>query len=210
MALFPGRPGFVLAGCNKERMVRMVQVRQWVPRAPFSMSKMCAMDRRGGAGDVGDVDSATRQHELTSWPDICRTWRVNASHGDVEDGAPNRGARPAGRAVLCGSSEKVWPPCSFLNKEPSKPTVWLPCSGHVQEQKRLPPRLANDSTRGLHGRHLLWGFMLRACLCGVRARVAAGSCNEANMTLRVVPACACAACVPMCSLHVPPVLPCSC
>ena len=113
-------------------------------------------------------------------------------------------------AAPCGSREKVWPPCSFLNKEPSKPTVWLPCSGHVQEQKRLPPRLANDSTRGLHGRHLLWGFMLRACLCGVRARVAAGSCNEANMTLRVVPACACAACVPMCSLHVPPVLPCSC
>ena len=33
--------------------VHMVQVRQWVPRAPFSMSKMCAMDRRGGAGDVG-------------------------------------------------------------------------------------------------------------------------------------------------------------
>ena len=41
----------------------------------------------------------------------------------------------------CGSGEKAWPPCSFLNKEPSKPTVWLPCSGHVQEQKRVegPP-----------------------------------------------------------------------
>ena len=37
---------------------------------------------------------------LTSWPDICRTWRVNASHGGVGDGAPNSGARPAGRAVL--------------------------------------------------------------------------------------------------------------
>ena len=83
-------------------------------------------------------------------------------------------------------------------------------SQDIQEQKRLPPCLANDSTSGLPGRRLLWGFMLRACLCGVRARVAAGSCNEANMTLRVVPACACAACVPMCSLHVPPVLPCSC
>ena len=83
-----------------------------------------------------------------------------------------------------GSNEKVWPPCSFSNKEPSKTTVWLPCSGHVQEQKRLPPRLANDSNRGLQGRRLLWGFMLRACLCGVRARVDAGSCNEAHMTLR--------------------------
>ena len=37
---------------------------------------------------------------LTSWPDICRTWRVNASHWGVGDGALNRGARPAGRAVL--------------------------------------------------------------------------------------------------------------
>ena len=80
----------------------------------------------------------------------------------------------------------------FEQRASSKPTVWLPCSGHVQEQKRLPPRLANDSTRGLHGRRLLWEFMLRACLCGVRARVAAGSCNEAHMTLR---ACLCRACM---------------
>ena len=101
-------------------------------------------------------------------------------------------------AAPCGSSEKVWPPCSFLNKEPSKPTVWLPCSGHVQEQKRLPPRLANDSTRGLHGRHLLWGFMLRACLCGVRARVDAGSCREANMTLSD---CLCHACLCLCCMR---------
>jgi hypothetical protein len=76
----------------------------------------------------------------------------------------------------------VWPPCSFLNKEPSKNTVWLPCSGHVQEQKRLPLRLANDSTRGLQGSRLPQGFMLRACLCGVRARVDAGSCREATVT----------------------------
>ena len=85
-------------------------------------------------------------------------------------------------AAPCGSGEKVWPPCSFLNKEPSKPTVWLPCSGHVQEQKRLPLRLANDSTRGLQGSRLPQGFMLRACLCGVRARVDAGSCREATVT----------------------------
>ena len=37
---------------------------------------------------------------LTSWPDICRTWRINVSHWGVGDGALNRGARPAGRAVL--------------------------------------------------------------------------------------------------------------
>jgi len=90
-----------------------------------------------------------------------------------------------------------------------------------QEQKRLPPWLANDSTRGLHGRRLLWGFMLLACLCGARARAAAGSCNGAHMTLR---ACLCHACLCLCcmhaiacasriamfSLHVPPFLPCSC
>ena len=28
-------------------------------------------------------------------------------------------------AAPCGSNEKVWPPCSFWNKEPSKTTVWL-------------------------------------------------------------------------------------
>ena len=28
-------------------------------------------------------------------------------------------------AAPCGSNEKVWPPCSFSNKEPSKTTVWL-------------------------------------------------------------------------------------
>ena len=61
---------------------------------------------------------------------------------------------------------------------------------HVQEQTRLPPWLANGSKRGLHGRRLLWGSMLRACLCGVRAHAAAGSCNEANMPLR---ACLCRA-----------------
>ena len=98
----------------------------------------------------------------------------------------------------CGSNEKVWPPCSFSNKEPSKTTVWLPCSGHVQEQKRLPPRLANDSNRGLQGRRLPQGFMLRACLCGVRARVDAGSCREANMTLR---ACLCRACLCLCCMR---------
>jgi len=95
-------------------------------------------------------------------------------------------------AAPWGPCPKVWPPCSFSNKEPSKTSVWLPCSGHVQEQKRLPPRLANDSNRGLQGRRLLWGFMLRACLSGVRARVHAGSCREANMTLSD---CLCHACL---------------
>ena len=104
---------------------------------------------------------------------------------------PDVGSVPKGVATLF-----------FSNKEPSKTSVWLPCSGHVQEQKRLPPWLANDSTCGLQGSRLPWGFMLRACLCGVRARVHAGSCREANMTLSdirviacVMPACACAACV---------------
>jgi hypothetical protein len=103
-------------------------------------------------------------------------------------------------AAPCGWSEKVWPPCSFSNKEPSKTKVWLPCSGHVQEQKRLPPRLANDSNRGLQARRLPQGFMLRACLCGVRARVHAGSCRQANMTLSdcLCPACFAHACPGTC------------
>ena len=92
----------------------------------------------------------------------------------------------------------MWPPCSFSNKEPSKTTVCLPCSGHVQEQKRLPPWLANDSTCGLQGSRLPWGFMLRACLCGVRARVHAGSCSEANMTLSD---CLCHACLCLCCMR---------
>ena len=97
-----------------------------------------------------------------------------------------------------GPCPKVWPPCSFSNKEPSKTSVWLPCSGHVQEQKRLPPWLANDSTCGLQGSRLPWGFMLRACLCGVRARVHAGSCHEANMTLSD---CLCHACLCLCCMR---------
>ena len=97
-----------------------------------------------------------------------------------------------------GPCPKVWPPCSFSNKEPSKTSVWLPCSGHVQEQKRLPPWLANDSTCGLQGSRLPWGFMLRACLCGVRARVHAGSCREANMTLSD---CLCHACLCLCCMR---------
>jgi hypothetical protein len=68
-------------------------------------------------------------------------------------------------AAPCGSSAKVWPPCSFPNKEPSKTTVWLPCSGHVQEQKRLPPRLADMGPCGSRGSRQRRGFLLRACLC---------------------------------------------
>ena len=103
-------------------------------------------------------------------------------------------------AAPCGSNEKVWPPCSFSNKEPSKTTVWLPCSGHVQEQKRLPPRLANNSNRSLQGRRLLRGFMLRACLClcGMHACFGAGSCSEAYMTLC---ACLCRACLCLCCMR---------
>ena len=67
---------------------------------------------------------------------------------------------------------------------------------HVQGHKRLPPWLTNDSARGLPGRRLLWGFLLRACLCCVRARVPAGSCNEANMSPR---ACLCRACLYLCA-----------
>jgi hypothetical protein len=54
-------------------------------------------------------------------------------------------------AAPSGPSPKVWPPCSFSNKEPSKTTVWLPCSGHVQEQKKLPPRLDDKSNCILRG-----------------------------------------------------------
>ena len=103
-------------------------------------------------------------------------------------------------AAPCGSNEKVWPPCSFSNKEPSKTTVCLPCSGHVQEQKRLPPRLANNSNRSLQARRLLRGFMLRACLClcGMHACFGAGSCKEAYMTLC---ACSCRACLCLCCMR---------
>ena len=103
-------------------------------------------------------------------------------------------------AAPCGSNEKVWPPCSFSNKEPSKTTVCLPCSGHVQEQKRLPPRLANNSNRSLQARRLLRGFMLRACLClcGMHASFGAGSCKEAYMTLC---ACSCRACLCLCCMR---------
>ena len=58
---------------------------------------------------------------------------------------------PPSVAAPWGPCTKVWPPCSFSNKEPSKTTVWLPCSGHVQEQKRLPPRIPDESTRRLQG-----------------------------------------------------------
>ena len=87
-----------------------------------------------------------------------------------------------------GSNEKVWPPCSFSNKEPSKTT------------ERLPPRLANNSNRSLQGRRLLWGFMLRACLrlCGMHACFGADSCSEAYMTLC---ACSCRACLCLCCLR---------
>jgi hypothetical protein len=146
--------------------------------------------------------------------------RAVQDHGmaRIEDGAPGQdaladqscavrvhrcGLLRMGRhavAAPCGSNEKVWPPCSFSNKEPSKTTVWLPCSGHVQEQKRLPPRLANDSNRSLQGRRLLWGFMLRACLrlCGMHACFIAGSCSEAYMTLC---ACSCRACLCLCCMR---------
>ena len=100
---------------------------------------------------------------------------------------PDVGSVPKGVATLF-----------FSNKEPSKTSVWLPCSGHVQEQKRLPPWLANDSTCGLQGSRLPWGFMLRACLCGVRACVHAGSCHEANMTLSD---CLCHACLCLCCMR---------
>jgi hypothetical protein len=70
-------------------------------------------------------------------------------------------------AAPWGPCPKVWPPCSFSNKEPSKTTVWLPCSGHFQEQKRLPPRLADESNHSLQGQ----GSRQKGGLCCVRACV---------------------------------------
>ena len=103
-------------------------------------------------------------------------------------------------AAPWGPSPKMWPPCSFSNKEPSKTTVWLPCSGHVLEQKRLPPRLADESNRDLQGSRLTRGFMLRACLClcGMHPSIGAGSCSETNMTLC---ACLCRACLCLCCMR---------
>ena len=74
-------------------------------------------------------------------------------------------------AAPWGPCPKVWPPCSFSNKEPSKTTVWLPCSRHVQEQKRLPPRLADESNHSLQGQ----GSRQKGGLCCVRACVC-GAC----------------------------------
>jgi hypothetical protein len=69
-------------------------------------------------------------------------------------------------AAPWGSCPKVWPPCSFSNKEPSKTSVWLPCSGHVQEQKRPPPRLADESNSSLPESRQNGGLCcVRACVC---------------------------------------------
>ena len=77
-----------------------------------------------------------------------------------------RGMGQRAVAAPCGSSAKVWPPCSFSNKEPSKTSAWLPCSGHVPEQKRLPPRLADESNRSLQGSRQKGGLCcVRACVC---------------------------------------------
>jgi hypothetical protein len=64
------------------------------PRWPWRAAPLggCCHER----GQRARFSAAT----LTSWPDICRTWRENASHWGVGDGALNTGARPAGRAVL--------------------------------------------------------------------------------------------------------------
>ena len=89
---------------------------------------------------------------------------------------------PPSVAAPWGPCTKVWPPCSFSNKEPSKTAVWLPCPGHVQEPKRLPPRIPDESNRSPPGSRQKGG------LCCVRACVCAGSGNETNMTIR---ACLC-------------------
>jgi hypothetical protein len=86
----------------------------------------------------------------------------------------------------------------FLNEEPSKTAVWLPCSGHVQEQKRLPPRLADMSPCGSRGSRQRRGFLLRArlclvmhaclCLCRFRQR---GQHVNACLLVFVLHACLC-------------------
>jgi hypothetical protein len=73
---------------------------------------------------------------------------------------------PPSVAAPWGPCPKVWPPCSSSNKEPSKTAVWLPCSGHVQEQKRLPPRIPDESTRSPPGSRQKGGLCrVRACVC---------------------------------------------
>jgi hypothetical protein len=70
-------------------------------------------------------------------------------------------------------AQKVWPPCASSNKEPSKTAVWLPCPGHVQEQKRLPPRIPDESNRGPPREPPRRGvsvacvlvFVMHSCLC---------------------------------------------
>ena len=56
---------------------------------------------------------------------------------------------------------------SLFSRTKSRPRpMWLPGSGHVQEQKRLPPRLADESNRSLPGSRQNGGFgCMRACVC---------------------------------------------
>jgi hypothetical protein len=112
------------------------------------------------------------------------------THGQPR-GSPGMGQLAV--ATPCGSSVKVWPPCSFSNKEPSKTMVWLPCSGHVQEQKRLPPRLADMGHCSSRGSRERRGFLLRARLCLVThaSCFCTSSGSEANMTMH---ACSCVCC----------------
>ena len=66
----------------------------------------------------------------------------------------------------------MWPPCSFSNKEPSKTTELLPCSGHARNKRGylqdLPTRATaafkGAATKGVYVACVLV-FVMNACLC---------------------------------------------
>jgi hypothetical protein len=66
--------------------------------------------------------------------------------------------------------KKVWPPCSFSNKEPSKTTVWLPCPGTKEanskaHQRQHPRPSRTPPTMGVY---VACVPVRRACSCGCR------------------------------------------
>jgi hypothetical protein len=77
--------------------------------------------------------------------------------------APSRGSGLTNRKLPLhpgGPSPKVWPPCSFSNKEPSKTTVWLPCPGTKEATSKTCRREQPQPSREPPQR----GFLLCACL----------------------------------------------
>ena len=94
----------------------------------------------------------------------CRRWLTRGWPRGIPGMGPHAVAAP------CGSSEKVWPPCSFFNKEPSKPTVWLPCPGTKEatstaRQRQHPRPSRQPPTMGVY---VACVPVRRTCSCSCR------------------------------------------